>query len=149
MAFCPSCGQEVHPDMIFCPRCGQELVGKQSTEPASVDYGTRALSPSYNKALRWVSGTLGVVSILAAIGGLDYYAESGLVSELIVDIVSLIIGIACLVMAFAPHWVNTRLKIKLEKNSVFGAALVTAFVVLLVANGLGPEPPGGWWGYGG
>lgn len=138
MPFCANCGKEVSEDTKFCPECGRQLaIGQEVKEKVT-----------YSKALRWISGVLGFWSILAAISGLEYFAESGLVSELIVDMLSIAIGIALLLMAIVPHWVSSTFKIKLESGSVFGVAVGVLVIAVFVATALGPKPPGGWWGYG-
>ena len=72
------------------------------------------------------------------------FAESGLVGELIVNIISIGIVLALLLMAIAPDWIRAAFKIKLEKGSVSGTAVVVLILVVIVATALGPEPPGGW-----
>ena len=134
MPFCPECGTKVSEDTRFCPGCGQRLAAGQDVR-ADI---------TYSKALRWISGVLGLLSIFAAIGGLQYFAESGLVGELIVDIISIGIGLALLLMAIAPDWIRATFKIKLEKGSDFGIAVVVLILVFVIATALGPEPPGGW-----
>ena len=137
MPFCSNCGKEISKDTKFYPECGRQLtIGQDVTEKAT-----------YSKALRWVSGFFGLFSILGAITGLEYFAESGLGSELIVDIVSIVIGTILLLMAIVPHWVSCTFKCKLEKGSVFGGLLAVLVIVFFVVVALGPEPPGGWWGY--
>ena len=134
MPFCPDCGTEVSEGTRFCPECGSPLAVGQEVKGKI----------TYSKALRWISGILGLLSILAAIGGLEYFVESGLVSELIVDMISIAIGIVLLLMAIVPDRVGSTFKIKLEKGSVFGAALAVLVIAFIVATALGPEPPGGW-----
>ena len=134
MPFCPNCGTEVSEDTRFCPQCGRPLAIGQDAKR----------NITYSKALRWISGVLGLLSILTAIGGLQYFVESGLVSELIVDIISIIVGLALLLMAIVPDWVRSTFKIKLEKGSVFAASVVVLVIVFFVATALGPEPLGGW-----
>ncbi len=137
MPFCPDCGTQVSEDNRFCPDCGHRLAAGQDVR-ADI---------TYSKALRWISGVLGFLSILAAIAGLEYFAESGLISELIVDIVSIAVGLVLLLMAMSPDWIRNTFKIQLEKSSVFGIAVVVLTLVVIVATGLGPEPPGGWWNW--
>ena len=137
MPFCPDCGTKVSEETRFCPECGRRLATGQDI----------AGKVGYSKALRWVSGVFGVLSILSAIGGLQYFAESGLVSELIVDMISIAIGLALLLMAIVPDWVRATFKIKLEKGSIFGALVVILVIVFFVAGALGPVPPGGWWSW--
>jgi len=134
MPFCPDCGTEVSEDTEFCPECGRRLAIGQDAKGKI----------TYSKALRWISGILGLLSILAAIGGLEYFVESGLVSELVVDMISIAIGLALLLMAIVPDWVRFTFKLKLEKGSVFGASVVVLVIVAVIATALGPEPPGGW-----
>jgi len=134
MPFCPDCGTKVSEDTQFCPECGRPLAIGQDIKG----------NVTYSKALRWISGVLGLLSILAAIGGLQYFAESRLVSELVVDMISIAIGIALLLMAIVPDWVRSTFKIKLEKGSVFGAAVVVLVIAFFIATALGPELPDGW-----
>ena len=138
MPFCPNCGRKVSEDTKFCPKCGRQLATGQEVKE----------KVTYSKALRWISGVFGLLSILSAITGLEYFAESGLGSELIVDMLSIAMGIALLLMAIVPHWVSSTFKIKLESGSVFGVVLVVLVLASFVATALGPEPPGGWWRYG-
>ncbi len=134
MPFCPNCGKEVSEGVSFCSECGRRLAIGQDVKR----------NITYSKALRWISGAFGLFSILAAIRGLQYFAESGLGSELIVDLISIAVGLALLLMAIVPDWVRSTFKIKLEKGSVFGAYVVVLVIVFFVATALGPEPPGGW-----
>lgn len=147
---CVSCGKLICEECkvvlagkIYCNPCGDKLFTNTRIPPTKVKK-----KATYNRALRWASGTIGFLSIFAAINGLSYFAESGLVSELIVDIITIIIAIACLVMAFFPHWVRTRLKIRLHRGSVFLAVLLVLVMIFFIAGAIGPEPPGGWWDYG-
>ena len=137
MQFCPDCGTKVSEETQFCPECGGRLAIDQDVKGKI----------TYSKALRWISGILGLLSILAAIGGLTYFVESGLVSELVVDMISIAIGLALLLMAIVPAWVRSTFKLKLEKGSVFGASVVVLVIVFAIATALGPDPPGGWWNY--
>jgi hypothetical protein len=137
MLFCPNCGNEVSEDTKFCPDCGRPLLIGQDLKG----------NITYSKALRWISGVFGFLAILGAITGLEYFAESGMVSELIVDLITIAIGIALLLMAIVPSWVRSKFKINLERGSVFGAAVVVLVIALAAASALGPEPPGGWWNY--
>ena len=137
MPFCPDCGTAVSEDTRFCYACGRRLAIGQDMRG----------NITYSKALRWISGCLGLWSILAAINGLTYFAASGLGSELIVDIISIAVGLALLLMAIAPDWVRSTFKIKLEHGSVFGALVVVLVIVYCIATALGPEPPGGWWNW--
>jgi ABC-type transport system involved in cytochrome c biogenesis permease subunit len=102
-----------------------------------------------NRVGRVLSGLYALWTIMGVTLGLEYYAESGLVSELVVDIISSIVALACLLVAFIPEWISRRLKIRLESGAVFALALIALIVVNFVAGALGPEPPGGWWNYGG
>ena len=102
---------------------------------------------TYSAPLRWISGIVGLLFILTAITGLSYFAESGLASELIVDIVTIVSAIALLLIASVPRWVSTKLKIKLEKRSVYIGALLGLVILVFFVMALGPEPPGGWWNY--
>jgi len=137
MPFRPDCGTTVSEETRFCPECGRPLAIEQDTKGKI----------TYSRALRWISGVLGVLSILAAIPGLEYFVESGLVSELIVDMISIAVGLALLLMAIVPDWVRSTFKIKLEKSSVFGVLLAVLVIVFIVASELGPVPPGGWGNY--
>lgn len=84
---------------------------------------------------------------MSAIGGLTYFAESGLPAELIVDLIVIIIAIACFLMAFTPGWVSANLRVKLDKTGVFVVLLVAFVILTFVVGTLGPVPPGGWWNY--
>ena len=134
MPVCPNCGTTVSEEIRFCPECGRPLAIEQDTKGEI----------TYSRALRWISGVFGVLSILAAIGGLEYFVESGLVSELIVDMISIAIGIALLSMAIVPDWVRSTFRLRLEKGSIFGASVAVLVVAFFVATALGPELPGGW-----
>ncbi len=138
MSFCTNCGKEVSEDAKFCPNCGRQLAIAEAAKE----------KVTYSKALRWISGVFGVISILGAITGLEYFAESGLGSELIVDMLSIALGIALLSMALVPHWVSSTFKIRLERGSVFAVVVIVLVVVISVAVAVGPEPPEGWWAYG-
>ena len=131
------------------PHSADKMFSARSILPErTVEKPERAVEKvTYNRALRWISGIFGFVCILTAITGLSYFAESGLVSELIVDMITIIIAIASLLMAIVPQWVSAKLKIKLEKGTTFGIVLGALVIILFVAIGLGPEPPGGWWDY--
>ena len=149
-AVCTNCGKlicneckTVVGQKIYCNPCVNKMFVSGRTPPEKVTEKV-----TYNTALRWISGVVGVLFILGAITGLSYFAESGLVSELVVDIVSIILAIALLLMAFVPQWVSAKLKIKLEKRSVFITALVVLVIVFIIVSAFGPEPPGGWWNYG-
>lgn len=137
MPFCPDCGTKVSEETQFCPECGRPLAIGQDVKG----------KVTYSKALRWISGAFGLWSILAAINGLTYFAASGLGSELIVDMISIAVGLALLLMAIVPDWVRSTFKVKLEKGSVFGASMVVLVIVFFIATALGPEPPGGWWNW--
>jgi hypothetical protein len=128
---------------IYCNSCANKMAVGALTPPPQAEEKV-----TYNKALRWTSGGIAVLFISGAITGLQYFAESGLVSELIVDLFSIIIAIALLLMAFVPRWVSAKLKIKLEKRSVFITALLVLVILFFIVGAFGPEPPGGWWNYG-
>ena len=95
-----------------------------------------------------MSGLYAVLVIIAVINGLTYYAESGLISELVVDIIASIVALACLLITFVPEWISRKLKIRLENGGVFALVLILLIVIDFVAGALGPVPPGGWWNYG-
>jgi len=135
-SFCSNCGASTTPLTEMCVKCGVRVATGQEVKV------------TYNTALRVISGILGFLCILSVTQGLTYFAESGLVSELAVDIVTIIIAIAYFLMAFSPQWVRAKLGIRLERGSVFGLAVVVLLIVSIVAVALGPEPPGGWWSYG-
>ncbi len=146
---CVNCGRlicaeckTVLAEKIYCNPCADKLFAGALTPPAQAREKTH-----YNTALRVISGIFGALFILGAVTGLSYFAESGLVAELVVDLVSIIIAAFLLAMAFVPQWVSTRFKIKLEKGLVFGSVFGALVIVYFVANALGPEPPGGWWNY--
>ena len=149
-AICTNCGKlicneckTVLAKKIYCNPCAEKILLGNRMRPEKVTEKV-----TYNTALRWISGVAGVLFILGAITGLQYFAESGLASELIVDIVSIILAIALLLMAFIPQWVSAKLKIKLEKRSVFITALLVLVILFFIVGAFGPEPPGGWWEYG-
>jgi hypothetical protein len=150
VAACTNCGK------LICSECNTVVDGKMYCKPCGNKMFMSSRTPqekvtekvTYNTALRWISGVFGVLFILSAIAGLPYFAESGLVSELIVDIINIILAITLLLMASVPQWVSTTLRIKLEERSVFIIVLVVSVIVGFIANGLGPVPPGGWWDYG-
>ena len=136
-SFCSNCGAPTTPLTEMCVKCGVRVaIGQEVKEKVT-----------YNTALRVISGILGLLCILSVITGLSYFAESGLVSELAVDIVTFIIAIAYFLMAFFPQWVRAKLGIRLERGSVFGLAVVVLLILSVIAITLGPEPPGGWWNY--
>lgn len=146
---CVSCGRFICAECktvlggkIYCNSCTNKMVVGGPTPPPQAEEKI-----TYNTALRWISGVLAVLSIMGAISGLQYFAESGLVSELIIDLLSIIIAIAYLVMAFKPQWMRAKFRIKLEKGSVFALALGVLVIIWFIINALGPEPPGGWWNY--
>ena len=150
VAACTNCGDLVCGECntvvdgkMYCKTCANNVFLSSRTRQEKV-----AEKVTYSTALRWISGVFGVCFILSAIVGLEYFAESGLVSELIVDIISIISAIALLLMASIPQWVSTKLKVKLETRSVFIIALVVLVVVNFIAGAIGPIPPGGWWNYG-
>ena len=140
---CPEC-KTVLGGRVYCNPCAETFFAGRSTSPAEPTQRV-----TYSKALRWISGILAFFTFAGASFGLEYYAESGLASELLVDIFSILIGIGFALMAVRPQWVSTKLGIRLERGSVFGIAVVILVIVSIVAVALGPEPPGGWWSYGG
>ena len=143
---CVNCGK------LLCEECKTMLGGKIYCNPCANEMFSSSAIPSaqtkekvtYSRILRWISGILGPFCIALGIYGLGYFAESGLVSELIVDVITIIVGVAYLVMASVPHWVSAKLNIKLGKSSVFLIILLSLVIVVFVSIGLGPEPPGGW-----
>ena len=138
---CAECKVELG-GKIYCNSCVDKIAVGGPTPPPQAEEKV-----TYNIALRWTSGGIAGFFILSVIAGLQYFAESGLVSELIVDLFSIIIAIAYLVMAFKPQWVRAQFRIKLEKGSIFAAALGVLFAIGLIILAFGPEPPGGWWNY--
>lgn len=146
---CVNCGQ------LICAECKVVLTGKIYCNPCADKLFTVTPTPSqkvkkkatYSMALRWVSGIFGFLLIMSAINGLSYFAESGLVSELIVDIVTITIAIAYFMIAFVPHWVSAKFKINLQKKSAFLALFLILVAVYFIVGAFGPEPPGGWWNY--
>ena len=149
-AICTNCGKlicdeckTVFAKKIYCNPCAEKILLGSRMRPEKVTEKV-----TYNTALRWISGVISVWFIMGAITGLSYFAESGLVSELIVDIITIVLAIALMLMAFIPQWVSSKLKIKLQKRSVFIITLVVIVVFLFIVVALGPEPPGGWWEYG-
>lgn len=150
VAACTNCGE------LICSECNTVVDGKSYCKPCVNKMFMSSRTPqekvtekiTYSTALRWISGVFGVWFILSAIGGLPYFVESGSVSELIVDMMNIILAIALLLMASVPQWVSATFKIKLEERSIFIIALVVLVIVGFIANALGPVPPGGWWDYG-
>lgn len=152
--FCPKCGKEQPDNPTFCRGCGWRLVEEGTrvagAAPPSVPANQSAQPQAkvrVNRVGRVLSGLYALYSILGVITGLTYYAESGLVSELVVDIISSIVALCCLLIAFVPEWISSKLRIRLEKGGVFALVFILLIVVASVAAGLGPEPPGGWWNY--
>ncbi|MCK5641019.1 MAG: toll/interleukin-1 receptor domain-containing protein [Gammaproteobacteria bacterium] len=146
---CVSCGRFVRAEdktvlggEIYCNPCVEKMLSEPSISPAQASEKV-----TYNIPLRVVSGIFGTWVILGVIQGLRYFAESRLVSELIVDIISLMIAVACFMAAFVPRWVSANLRIKLEKGSVFGIVIAVLVILYVIAVSFGPEPPGGWWDY--
>ena len=148
---CVACGRAVCieckvvlGDKIYCNVCADKRISEAATTaPQSVK------KAHYSTALRILSGIFGAWIILGSITGLSYYMESGLIAELIVDIVSIVIAVLLFAMTISPRWVSKTFKIKLVKGRVFTSVFIALLVVYFVAVALGPEPPGGWWNYGG
>jgi len=153
--FCPKCGKEQPDNPIFCRGCGWRLVDEGTrvagAAPPSVLPDQSAQPQAkvrVNRVGRILSGLYAIFIILGVINGLTYYADSGLVSELVVDIISSIVALFCLLIAFVPEWISSKLRIRLEKGGVFALVFILLIVVYVLATTLGPEPPGGWWNYG-
>jgi len=147
--FCPKCGKEQPDNPTFCRGCGQRLVDEgvrlDGPPPPSV-LPNQPVQPQakarVNRVGRVLSGLFGLVSIWAVVNGLVYYAESGLVSELVVDIISSIVALCCLLVAFVPEWISTKLRIRLEYGGILALVLILLVAAELVAIALGPE-----WNY--
>ncbi|MBN2098445.1 MAG: hypothetical protein JW753_02485 [Dehalococcoidia bacterium] len=153
--FCPWCGREETGNPTFCRGCGRRLIDDSTRIAGAVPPATPApqlaqyqAKPRVNRVGRVLSGLSAAAVINGAANGLIYFAESGLIAELVVDIISLMIALALLLIAFVPEWISRKLRIKLESGSVFGLVFALLVVAYLVAVALGPEPPGGWWNYG-
>jgi hypothetical protein len=145
-AVCTECGRplcdeckKIRGGKIYCIQCEKKFLAGGGTPPEKVRE-----KATYNLALRIISFVSALVLLTAPIVGLQYYAESGSVSELIVNIAEIICIIALFLMAIVPQWISTRIKIKLEKSLVFLAAMIIMIFITFVFVGLGPEPPGGW-----
>lgn len=148
-AACTECGKlicneckTVLDGRIYCIPCANRIFANRINQT-----GKATPKATYNVALRIISGFLGIFYVTAVITGLTYFAESGLVSELIVDLITIIAAIAMFLMAFVPHWVMAKLKIKLESWPVFLVAVLVVFIFVIIVSAFGPEPPGGWWYY--
>ena len=147
---CVNCGR------LVCPECKTVLGGRVHCNPcAETVFAGRSTSlaeptqpVTYSKALRWISGIMGVSNVFGGVSSLEYYAEASLAGNLLVGIFTILEGIVLLLMAIRPQWVS-RLGIKLEKGEVFGVAVLILVIVGNMATGLEPVPPGGWWEYGG
>jgi len=153
--FCPRCGSQVTGNPTFCRGCGQRLVDDGTRIAGVAPVATPAgqaippqTKPRVNRVGRVLSGLCALATINGAANGLIYYAESGLIAELVVDIISLIVALAFLLIAFVPEWISDKLKIRLERGGVFGLVFALLVVVYFVTLAFGPEPPGGWWNYG-
>ena len=138
---CAECKVELG-DKIYCNPCADKLFTPIAASPTRIK--EKAV---YSTVLRIVSGIFGVLLLLGVATGLSYFIETGIVAELIVDIVNIVIGVLLLLVSFAPAWVSAKMGIKLEKSSVFGLVLAILVIVAFIAVGLGTEPPGGWWKY--
>ncbi len=149
VGMCVSCGKPicveckvVLADKIYCNPCADKLF-----TPPAIPITQAKEKTAYSKGLRIASGIFGVLLLSGVATGLSYFIETGIVAELIVDIVNIVIGVLLLLVSFAPAWVSAKTGIKLEKSSVFGLIFAILVIVAFIAVGLGPEPPGGWWKY--
>jgi len=120
---------------VYCQPCADEMFSHISIPPAEA-----AEKVTYNTVLRVLSAFFAVFCAFVAIVGLLYFAQHG-ITERIVDIINIIIAIACFLMAFSPQWVSATLRIKLEKVSVFGIVLAALAMVYTIANLLSLQPP--------
>jgi hypothetical protein len=134
------------PKVEHSPAALSALEGEDRDAAALMEKITEKVA--YNTALRWIGAVFGVFFILIGIGGISYFAEHGLVSELIVGTITIISAIALLLTASVPQWVSTKLKIKLDKRSVFIIVLVVLvtvpFIAYMVLSPIGPELPMAW-----
>lgn len=153
--FCQSCGRQETDNPVFCRGCGQRLVDDRTrqvfvAQPSAMPNQSAPLQAKVrvNRVGRVLSGLYALWTIIGVTTGLTYYAESGLVSELVVDIISSIVALACLLISIVPEWISRRLKIRLESGVVFAVVLILLIVIDFVAGFFGPVPPGGWWNYG-
>lgn len=144
--FCTKCGKEQPDNPIFCHGCGWRLVDEGTrvagAAPPSVLPNQSAQPQAkvrVNRVGRVLSGLFALFSIWGAINGLTYYAEYGPVRELVVDIILLIVGLCCLLIAFVPEWISSKLRIRLEKGGIFAVALILLIIVNFVAMALAPE----------
>ena len=141
-AVCAEC-KVVFGDKIHCNECADKHLSTPAAT-ASQSVGKK----QYSTLLRVLSGLFCAFIVLGSITGLSYYLESGLIAELVVDIVSIIIAVFLLAMTVFPGWVSRKFRIKLEKGSVFTSVFIGLVVLYFVITALGPEPPEGWWNYG-
>jgi len=147
--FCPKCGKEQPDNPTFCRNCGWRLVDEGTrvagVTPPSVP-ANQSVQPQakvrVNRVGRVLSGLFALFSIWESINGFTYYAESGQANELVVDIILLIVGMGCLLIAFAPEWISSKLRIRLEKGGIFAVVFILLIIVNLVAVALAPE-----WNY--
>jgi len=129
-------------DKIYCNSCVNEMFLERSFTPLQAKEKT-----AYSKGLRIASGIFGILVFFGAPIGLSSFTKTGMVTEPIVDIISIVIGLFLLLTSFVPSWVSAKTGIKLEKNSVFGLVLAISLIIVFVAIGLGPKIPEGWWHY--
>jgi len=138
--FCPKCGKEQLDNPIFCRGCGWRLVEEGSrgagVAPPSVPANQSAQPQAkvrVNRVGRVLSGLFALFSIWEGISGFTYYHDSGRVGELVAVIIAFIVGLCCLLIAFAPEWISSKLRIRLEKGGVFALVFILLIVIDIVA----------------
>jgi len=129
MPFCAKCGKEVSGDMEFCSECGWPLSITQESKK----------EVNYNKALRWLSGVLSIPFFIFSLGVFIHYAEPRMRGELIMDVLTFVIGSSLLSIAIVPRWISSTFKIKLGSTLIFTVIVTLLVLTYIVATifGLG------------
>lgn len=144
MPFCQNCGKEVDENHSYCGNCGFDLK-QYSGGPSGIQ--SKPAKKKYNKWVRVLSIVYSFISLLGSPVRWEFFSESGLLSALIIEVITVVLCIFLILLGLFPDILDSKLKFLIDIEGRYPEIVVGLIILTILIFGFTPEPPGGWWNY--